>query len=276
MHLMRVTMCALALLALPLTAAGFEGTLTLRTLAVPRAQLAKVNGGTAPTADQALAITPAQLSAAKDAGVAVHEGIVLVSGAKVRMDMPREDGKGGYAIVDTDKGTTWFVIPSEKRYIEWSEADAKAMGEKMVQVEKMMKERMATLPPDQRAQVEAMMKNLKPINGMQASAFEVQQGDSTMIGWVTQDQPDLAKTLRTVQERMQKLTPASLRSRETARTALGEKGFPVRVQTLDGEHYRVEEVITVKAEAVAAEQFAPPKDFAKTTGRDAMKAIPEK
>jgi hypothetical protein len=170
------------------------------------------------------------------------------------------------------------------------------MGEKMGQVERMMKERMATMPPEQRAQVEAMLKNLKPpsdgsappkidlkplgkseqVNGMQASAFEVDSGDTTMIGWITQEQPDLAKSLRTVQERMQKLTPANMRGRETARTAFGEKGFPVRVQTLDGQHYRVEEVIAVEAGAVPADSFAPPSDFAKTTGRDAMKAIPQK
>src|SRR5258706_132562 len=76
------------------------------------------------------------------------------------MEPPMEQNKDSYAIIDREKNLTWFVVPSEQRYIEWSEADAHAMGEKMVQVEKMMKERMATLPPDQRAQVEAMLKNM--------------------------------------------------------------------------------------------------------------------
>lgn len=296
MRVMRETVCA-AVLLLPLTAGAFEGSLKLRTVSASRDQLAKVTGGSAaPSADQALAITPAQLVAAQDAGVLVRESMVYVSGSKVRMDLPLDHDKGGYAIVDTDKGTTWFVVPAEKRYIEWSEADAKAMGEKMTQVEKMMKERMASLPPEQRAQVEAMMKNIKPpsadapapkvnlkaldktqtVNGMQASAFQVQTGDATLVGWVTQDQPDLAKTLHTVQERMEKMTPVNLRGRETARNALGEKGFPVMVQTLDPGHYRVEEVLSVQPGGVKAELFVPPSGFTKTTGRDALKGIPEK
>ena len=138
------------------------------------------------------------------------------------------------------------MVPAEKRYIEWSEADAKAMGEKMAQVEKMMKERMATLPPEQRAQVEAMLKNIKPpsdrtrrapkvdlkplgktqtVNGMQASAYEVKTGDATLVGWVTQDQPELAKTLRTVQaahgedDAGQSCAAANRRARRSARRA---------------------------------------------------------
>ena len=140
---------------------------------------------------------------------------MYVSGTKVRIDLPLEKNKDGYAIIDTEKNTTWFVVPSEKRYIEWSEADAKAMGEKMAQVEKMMRERMASLPPAQRAQVEAMMKNMKgpgegavskldikstgktqTVNGMQATGYEVRTGDEKMVGWVTQDQPELTRCSR--------------------------------------------------------------------------------
>lgn len=287
--------CAAFLLA-PLAASAFEGTLKLRTVSVGRDKLGTVTGGTAPTAEQILAIMPAQLLAAKDAGAAVHEGTVYVSGSKVRMDLPTERGGSGYAIIDTERGLTWLVVPKEKRYIEWSEADAKAMGEKMAQVEKMMKERMASLPPEQRQQVEAMLKNMKgpggdqpapkidlqplgktkTVNGAKASAFQVKTGDTTTVGWITEDQPDLAKALRTVQERMQKLTPASLRGRESARTALSDKGLPVMVQTLDPQHYRVEEVVTVEPGAVSGDLFTVPKEYAKTTGRDAMKALPEK
>jgi hypothetical protein len=219
---------------------------------------------------------------------------VYISGSKVRMDAPLEKGKEGYAIIDTEKNATWFVVPSEKRYIEWSEADAKAMGEKMAQIEKMMKERMGSLPPEQRAQVETMLKNMKgpegdaakvkvestgktrTVNGMEAAGFEVKSGDETLVGWVTQDQPELNKTLHNVQERMEKMTPPSMRGRQSARTSLGEKGFPVMMQTIDPQHYRVEEVMAVEKKSVPAEMFAVPKDFAKTTGRDAMKNIPDK
>jgi hypothetical protein len=284
------------MLAIPAMARGFEGTLKLRTVSVARDQLGKVTGGKAPDAAQTLAIMPDTLLAAKDAGAQMRESTVYVRGTKVRMDTPLEPGKEGYAIIDTDKNITWFVMPSEKRYIEWSEADAKAMGEKLAQMEKMMKERMGTLPPEQRAQVEAMLKSIKgaeqggaadkvtaaptgktqTVNGMQAAGFEVKTGDETMVGWVTQEYPDLAKMLRTVQERMEKMTPPSMRGRQSARTSLTEKGLPVMVQTLDPAHYRVEEVVTVDKKPVSADLFVVPQEFAKTTGREAMKNIPDK
>lgn len=296
MSRMRALLGAGLMLTAPAMALGFEGTLKLRTVSVARDQLGKVTGGKAPDAAQTLAIMPDTLLKAKDAGTQMRESTVYVSGTKVRMDTPLEPGKDGYAIIDTDKNTTWFVVPGEKRYIEWSEADAKAMGEKLAQMEKMMKERMGSLPPEQRAQVEAMLKSIKgaegadarakvtaaptgktqTVNGMQAAGFEVKSGDETMVGWVTQEYPDLGKLLRTVQERMEKMTPPSMRGRQSARTSLTEKGFPVMVQTLDPDHYRVEEVVTVDKNPVSAALFVVPQEFAKTTGRDAMKNIPEK
>jgi hypothetical protein len=280
-----------AIVTAPVAAIGFEGTLKLRTVSVERGKLGTLTGGKPPNAEQTLAISTDKLLAAKDAGAQMRESTVYISGSKVRMDAPLEKGREGYAIIDTEKNATWFVVPSEQRYIEWSEADAKAMDEKMAQIEKMMKERMGSLPPEQRAQVETMLKNMKgpegdaakakvqptgktrTVNGMEATGFEVKSGDETLVGWVTQEQPDLNKTLHDVQARMEKMTPPSLRGRQSARTSLGEKGFPVMMQTLDPDHYRVEEVIAVEKKAVPADMFAVPKDFAKTTGRDAMKNL---
>jgi hypothetical protein len=295
MNRLRAAAWAAVLLTAPAAAQGFEGTLKLRTVVVDRAQLGKVTGAKAPDTDQALAITAAQLLDAKDAGAEMRESMVYVNAAKVRMDLPLEKNKQGYAIIDTEKDTTWFVIPGEKRYIEWSQADAKVMSEKMAQLEKMMKERMATLPPEQRAQVEAMLKKMQgpaegeaapgaalkatgkteTVNGYKAAGYQVQSGDEIMLGWVTQEQPEIAATLQTVQSRLEKMTPASLRGRQAARNALGEKGLPVRVHTLDPAHYRVEEVVAIEKKTLTADVFALPKDFAKTTARDAMKNIAE-
>jgi hypothetical protein len=291
------TRLAIALLTLTLAvpaARAFDGTVTLRTISVTRDELAKANGGKAPDTAATLALMPAQLLAAKDKPEA-RESTVYVSGSKVRMDAPLTRGKSGYAVVDLVKGTTWLVVPDEKRYIEWSMADAKAMSEKMAQVQKMLKERMSQLPPEQRKQAEEMMKNMdqgsgdtppppieiKPlgkseaINGMQTSAFEAKDGDATVVGWVTQDQPDLAKALREVSDRMEKMTPAGMR-KPTVRTAFQAKGFPVLVQTVEGERYRIEEVMKVEKKPVAADLFVIPADYAKTTGRDALKNVPDK
>jgi len=293
---MRAVLWAGLILTAPAAALGFEGTLKLRTVSVARDQLGKVTGGSAPDDAQALTIMPDTVLAVKDAGAQSQESMVYINGTKVRMDMALEPGKQGYAIIDTNKNTTWFVVPSEKRYMEWSDADAKAMGEKLAQVEKMLKERMASLPPEQRAQVENMLKGIKgadgtqappkvvaapngktqTVNGMQAAGYQVKTGDETMVGWVTQDQPELGKLLRTVQERMEDMTPPALRGQQSARTSLTEKGFPVMVQTIDKDHYRIEEVLTVEKKTVPADMFVIPQEFAKTTGRDAIKNIPDK
>jgi len=296
MNLSRTLPIVVLLLMGPTVGWAFEGTLKLRTISVERAQLPKVTGGAAPDASQTLAITAKQLLDAKDAGAQVRESTVYVTPTKVRMDAPLDKDKPGYAIIDTEKNTTWFVVPSEKRYIEWSEADAAAMSEKMVQVEKMMRERMDSLPPEQRAQVEAMLKKMKgatapdgkpakvdlqptgktqTVNGMQTTAFEVKDDQETMVGWVTQEQPDLAKVLHNVQDRMEKMTPPAMRGRQTARTALNAKGFPVMVQTLDPQFYRVEEVTTVDKKPVSPDLFVVPKEYAKTTARDALNSIPQ-
>jgi len=295
MKSLQALLAAALLFSAPAAVRGFEGTLKLRTVSVDRSQLPKVTGGAAPDANQTLAITVKQLLDAKDAGAEVRESTVYVTDKKVRMDAPLEKNRQGYAIIDTEKNTTWFVVPGEKRYIEWSEADAAAMSQKMAQVEKMMRERMETMPPEQRTQVEAMLKKMKSaggegdapnvdikptgqkqkVNGMESTAYEVTNGGETMVGWVTQDQPDLAKVLRKVQDRMEKMTPPSMRGRQTARTALNDKGFPVMVQTLDPEHYRIEEVVTVEKKAVPKDLFVIPDDWTKTTARDALNSLPQ-
>jgi hypothetical protein len=281
-----------AALLLATTATAFEGTITLRTTAATTDDLTAANGGKKPDDAAILAMTPEKL--AKNGKAQVRDSMVYVSGSKVRMDMPLESKGSGYAVVDLDKGITWFVVPGEKRYIEWSEADAKAIGEKMAQMKKMMTERMASLPPEQRKQVEAMMKNMQipdenaapeptiaitplnkeeTINGMHAAGYKATEDENTVIAWVTNDQPELNKALLAVSQRMEKLTPANMR-RENVRRQLQQKGLPVRVQNLGDGRYRVEEIIAVEQKPVDASLFVIPQDYAKSTGRDALKNIP--
>lgn len=294
MSIVRAGCCAAVVLVGATASWGFEGVLKLRTTAVERTKLSALNGGQPPDQQQTLAITPEQLIAASGTGAQVHESTVYVRGPQVRMNTPTGQSQDGYAIVDIDKNLTWFVLPTEKRYIEWSEADATAMAEKMTQLEKTMKERMGSLPPEQREQVAAMLKNLhgggdgapeKPavtatgakqvLNGMQTAAYQVKAGDETLVGWVTEEQPELSRMLRTVQQRMEKLTPPAMRGRQSARSAIGDKGFPVRVQTVDPGYYRIEEVFAIDTTPVSADLFTLPTDFVKTTGREAMKGVGE-
>lgn len=285
---------AAALLCAAPAAHAFDGTVSLRTMSTPRSALAALNDGKAPDEAATFAIMPAQLLAAKDKPD-VRETKVYVSGPKVRMDAPLEKSKQGFALVDLDKGTTWFVIPEEKRYIEWSKDDAKAMGEKMVQVRKMLSERLAQMPPEQRKQAEQMLKTMptendasapppapvplkaldktQDINGMKSTAYSATEGDAAVVGWVTQDQPALGEALRQVAQRMEQLTPANMR-KATVRESLQAKGLPVMVQTLEPERYRIEEIVKIEQKPVPADLFKLPADYTRTTGRDAIKAVP--
>ena len=287
----QVWMTAAAALLVATSAAAFDGTIKLRTMQATADQLKEINGGKAPDDAAILAMTPDQL--AKDGKAIVKESTVYVSNSRVRMDMPLENKGAGYAVVDLDKGITWFVVPAEKRYIEWSETDAKAIGEKMAQMKKMMTERMASLPPDQRKEVEAMMKKMdmpdsgapqptiaitplnkeQTVNGMTAAGYKATEDENTVVAWVTSDQPELNKALLTVTERMEKLTPANMR-RENVRRQLQQKGLPVMVQRLGGGRYQIEEIVSVDQKPVDAKLFEIPKDYTKTTGRDALKNIP--
>lgn len=281
-------------LAVPMAAAGFEGTVKMRTVEVDRSQLGKVTGGTEPDAQQIMQITGEQLLGAKDAGVQERDSTIYVAGSKVRMDAPAQKGKGGFVIVDTSKDTTLIVMPSEKRYMEMTAADVKEMGDKMGQMVKMMKDRMAQVPPEQRAQVEAMLKKMtdaeasaeappvepKPlgktqtIDGMEATAYEAKSGDETMIMWVSQAQPELAKALLAVQERIQQLAPPQMRRHQATVSSMAAKGFPVLTQVLTPQKYRVEQMVTIDQKPVEASLFSVPADYTKISAGDAMKGSP--
>ena len=108
---------------------------------------------------------------------------------------------------------------------------------------------------------------------MHAAGYKATEEENTIVGWVTTDQPELSKALLTVSERMEKLTPANMR-KENVRRQLQQKGLPVMVQNLGGGRYRVEEIIAVDQKPVDATLFVIPQEYAKTTGRDALKNIP--
>lgn len=289
MRSVRTAATVAAAMLLASGAAAFEGTLRLRSTAATEAQLAKANGGSAPDAAAMRALTPEQL--VRDGGATAKESTVYVKGDKVRMDLPLERDGQGYAIIDLERGLTWFVMPSQQHYIEWSAADATAMGEQMAAMQKTMDQKLAGMPPEQRKQVEAMLKGMqlpadatpgpapaveltplgeqRTINGMPATGYRASEDDATVIGWVTEAHPEVAATLRQVADRMEKLTPASMRKASVPR-ALQQKGLPVLVQTYYPRRARIEEVVAIEPQAIAADRFTIPTSYKKTSGREAM------
>jgi Domain of unknown function (DUF4412) len=260
------------------SADGFEGTLKMRTLTVPVDQLKGLTRGSADT-EKVYAVPMEKVLALP--GAKTHDASIQVKGSKLRADTGGHD-PDSYVIMDVDQGTTWMVMPARKQYIEWTKADIKELTDKMASMQKQLQERMASLPPEQRKQMEVMMKNLpgapgstppKPqvralgktqtINGMSATAYEIRSGGETAIGWVTQDHPDVQRafeSLRAGEEKMMSRTAG-----HSIQAALGEKGLPVRVQKVDGNDYHVEELVGIESSPMAADLFAVPAGFQKTT-----------
>ena len=268
---------------------GFEGTLKFRTISVPVDQLTGLTAGGSTDAEKVYAIPIDKLLAVP--GVKPRETSIQVKGSKVRANTGGRD-PDGYVIMDVDQGTSWMVMPGQKKYIEWTKADMKALTEKMAGMQKQMQERMAGMPPEQRKQMEAMMKSLpsapgstppKPqvralgktqtINGMPTSAYEVRIGDESAVGWVTRDQKDLQRTFKNLREGEEKMMSHS--PGKGIQAALADNGLPVRVQKVDQNEYRIEELVDVQRTPMGADLFAVPVGFEKTTPQQ-MTSKPER
>ena len=263
-------------------AEGFEGTLKFRTITVPADQLKGLTEGGSTETQKVYAIPMDKLLAAP--GVKPRESLIQVKGSKVRANTGGRDP--GYVIMDVDQGTSLMVIPGQKKYIEWTKADMKELTDKMSAMQKQMKDRIAELPPEQRKQMEAMMKSLpdtgsaapqpqvhalgktQTINGMQTNAYEVRVGDESALGWVTKDQKDLQHTFKNLREGEAKMM--SHNPGKGIQAALADNGLPIRVQKVDKDEYRVEELVEVQRTPMSADLFSVPAGFEKTTPQQMM------
>lgn len=281
----------------PITASAddFEGTLKVRTISVDTDHLSGLlNGKPASDPQNVFAIPVDTLLALKGtagSSVEVTEPTIYIKGAKLRAEnLGRK--RDEYLIMDLDSGTSWMVTPKDKQYVEWTKADTQAMANKMDEMRKAMDERMAKLPPEQRQQMEAMMKGMhggmpgapaeapkvevhplgksQTVDGMQAAGYEARQGTQTAEAWVTQDYKELQHTFHAMQENMRKMAPGRRAGEKDIRAALAEYGLPVRVQALDGKQYRVEDLVEVQKKSVADDLFAVPAGFQKKTPQGMM------
>lgn len=282
---MRALVMAGALLFSATAAIGFDGSLKIRTVGAPMEALSGGEKGKKPDTAVLLAMTPADLLAKAGDQAVAQEATVYVSGSKVRMDAPVGQGKDGSVIV-FENGTTWLVSPEEKQYIEWTQADAKIASERMAAFKKALREQLPQLEPAKRKEAEAVLARMeasekKPavtltalgtkqtISGMQTTAYKAVEGPTTVVGWITEEQPALSEALRMVTERMRKVAgPTS--QKPSVRELMQGKGLPVMVQTVEPEGYRIEEVLSIDTKPVPASLFAAPKNFKKITGTEVL------
>lgn len=89
---------------------------------------------------------------------------IFVAPAGVRMGTMGGAGAGGsgddYLIFRADKQLVWFVEPAKARYTQMDKQMMSAVGQQLSAAMGMLQAQLAAMPPEQRAQVEGMMKGM--------------------------------------------------------------------------------------------------------------------
>lgn len=92
------------------------------------------------------------------AGGAPQTGQVQIDGRRMRAEAIGERGEKQIVVFDGTKKVMMLIDDSKKTYTEMSEADLEALGSQMSGMMAQIEQQMKNMPPEQRAQVEAMMK----------------------------------------------------------------------------------------------------------------------
>src|SRR5258708_2985144 len=83
--------------------------------------------------------------------------VLYLDSGKIRVESTMPDGRQNTLIFDGDKQVFW-MIPGDGTYMEMTAASVQAMSNQMSDAMKQMQDRMASLPPEQRAMMEQAMK----------------------------------------------------------------------------------------------------------------------
>jgi len=231
-------------------------------------------------------------------GAQMHQ--VQIEPERMRAETAGIGGRGGMnagpqaIIFDGAKQTLWIVNDANKSYSEMTKADADRLGGQMSAAMAQMQEQMKNLPPEQRAQVEAMMRGRGMPGGAGASAPKTtykKVGTDTVGKWSCdkyegyQDEKKVAE-LCTVDPKALGFTAADFQvtkqlaeffSRIVPQGAdrifaigspeqQGYSGVPVRHVTINGDQRTTSELVDVKRESFPASTFEVPAGYTKEAG----------
>lgn len=206
---------------------------------------------------------------------------------------PGGDATGRAIIFDGAKQTLWIVDDARKTYSEMTKADVDRIGGQMSDAMARMQEQMKNLPPEQRAQMEAMMRG----RGMAAAGstalkttyrklgtdtvgkwtcdrYDGYQADKKVSEICTVDPKTLGFTAADFQvtkqlaEFFSRLMPQgaerlfALGSPEQQ----GFSGIPVRHVAIAGDQRTTSEVVEAKRQAFPASTFEVPAGYTKEAG----------
>jgi hypothetical protein len=270
-------------LATTALAADFEGLLTSRITTVQPSRLVTMLGADATNADKVFAVPIERFTglSGADTGVESKTATLQVKGSKVRVDV---GDTGNYVIVDTDSSMIYLVMPKDKVVTEVSKADRERLNQQAAPMQKMMQEQLAKLPPEQRQKAEAMMGKVpamaapevkakalgktQTVNGMTASAYETRSSDTVTLGWVTEENKNIARIYKAFQDSDKKLTIGGTGQEGVVERAFAAHGLPVRVQKLGPSGYRIQELTKVEKKALAADLFTTPAGYTKRSSSE--------
>jgi hypothetical protein len=210
---------------------------------------------------------------------------------KMRAEMTGQAGEKQAVVFDGAKQVLWVVNYDQKSYNEMTKADVDRLGGQMSDATAQMQAQLKNLPPEQRAQVEAMMKGrgmagrggepspkteyrktgtdtvgkwtCDKYEGYQNSqkTSEVCAADPKTLGFAAAD-VQISKQLA---EFFRKLAPQNADRVFTLGSAedQGFVGVPVRRVTFRGQQQTITELVDVSRQTFAASAFEVPAGFKK-------------
>jgi hypothetical protein len=106
-----------------------------------------------------------------DAGSgAERTGRIWLDDARIRLEFSDSDAPDRIATVifRGDRGLYWALDPAQRSYVQIDRDEVEQLGERVARARREMTERLADLPPDQRAAVEQMLADMAPAEPAEA------------------------------------------------------------------------------------------------------------
>lgn len=212
----------------------------------------------------------------------------------IAQHMMRSVGGDAEAIFRGDRKVLWMLQPKDMKYVEMTEEDVRRLGATIDGAMKEMQGMLASLPPEQRAQVEAAMKNAqaggeaagkrtvealgqsREINGFACKGYRVnQEKGAEMEVWATDPAAieikagdlavfgEMAEFMKAMTGNLESLRPFI---KDFDKPVEGEvPGMPILVITRgsDGKEAGRLEVTGLKRGPIDAAQFEVPKGYKK-------------
>lgn len=258
---------------------AFEGTIQWRTVNGTLAQLGDFN----PDLPEAAFAVPADKMAAA-AGAKTMEFSLKVKGSK--MKEVSTDPKANYVVVDGASGKIWMVTPVQQKYMEWTQADRDMLEKRYKDAEKKQQEQIDKLTGEERTKAQKQfdeqrakmtappevqdLHKQEKIGSFDTEVFDIRFPNRVIRAWVAKQPADLATAFHQVYVARDKMQTGMAVQRDPKSVA-AEHGIPVRLVTIQGNTFRLEEIASINEGSVSEQDVALPADYTKITLQDYLK-----